>query len=323
MSLNLFATLSPLALVVLFLFLFALAVIVALWSLFALRSAPRSVETLRREPLQPSTNNRFMKRQPEVVDPEPFAELRGELATNSELPANHVSSSRVRMLKTLEPDPELELPQPKETTYGQLVNRQRALKKALPKLNLPKLTLPRPGASKPETPRAPKTGLPKPGLPKTDPTHTEARRVVPAREDTSTQPPLFETSRRKQIVQGDSSQTRPNQTLPNQTLPNQTLSPAPVIKPNPSVKPAGQPPVLPSQYQVRPKATEPRRVAPSQPVSQPSVQRRASEAAYAEQAKQQVPQPKPQEPRQPTKQTPDENEDAFDGFNRKNDDLGF
>ncbi len=209
------AAMSPLTLIVLLVFLFGVALVVALWSLLTLGSSPRAVAvaraprvTVKKVAPKPLPSNRFMKQRLE-------ADLKDEDVL-SELPTDHVSRSRVRILKTLEPDPELETPALKPTTYDQMVNRQRVPKTGLTKANLPKTGLPT------DTRRMdlPKTTTLNPSL--------ETKNVVPApsvvqpainlppkkitpplrsdADDTSTQPSLFETGRNKHIV--PSSDTR-------------------------------------------------------------------------------------------------------------------
>jgi hypothetical protein len=281
MNLNFLSALSPLATLVLLVFLFGIAVVVALWSLLTLGGGPRGVATKRvpkrekQEFIQPVRPNRFMRR-PVETSPE-------DNDLESELPTDHVSQSRVKILKTLEPDPDIETPQFKPTTYDQMVNRQR----------VPKTLVPKPGSPKPE---ALNTGLPKngrgtPGHGVSEPTLPPRRIVMPQptptsqptpktplrtdAEDTSTQPPLFETNKRRN-------------------------------------SPLKVPPIEPPHIQA-PQAQTPQ----TQPLQRkPSVQRQESEAAFRAtqgQADETPPKPKTQK----------EKDDAFEKFLRKNDDLSL
>jgi hypothetical protein len=287
MNLNFLSALSPLATLVLLVFLFAIAVVVALWSLLTLGSGPSGVAT-RRTPkrkeaefIQPVRPNRFLRQAAQSVPEE-------DNSLPSELPTDHVSQSRVRILKTLEPDPELEVPQFKPTTYDQMVNRQRVPKTGLPKLGLPKAEplntgLPKgaredlsmtgrgtPGHGATEaspplhrvvTPRAPTPAQPQ--VPNNAPLRSEV-------EDTSTQPSLFETGKRRSPSP-------------------QAMSPQPMQAPH---------------------------IQPPQRNPQPSVQRQESEAAFrASQGLREETPPKPK--------TQAEKDDAFEKFLRKNDDLSF
>lgn len=265
MNLDFLSTLSPLALLVLLFFLFAVAVVVALWSLLTLGSSPRGVAVVHaprtKKVEKPNRANRFMRQRLEESQSE---ESEDNLA--SELPTDHVSRSRVRILKTLEPDPELEVPQFKPTTYDQMVKGQRVPKTGLPKPDAPNTGLLKatptvandvrgatPRRIVPPSPTLPESQKPlnSPQMPRvpTPPLRTFRTDA----EDTSTQPSLFETGKRK--------------------------SP------------------------------------PSPP--QPSVQREESEAAFrASQGMKETPTPaKPK--------TQKENDDAFEQFLRKNDDLNF
>jgi hypothetical protein len=204
MNLNFLSTMSPLALLVLLFFLFAVAVVVALWSLLTLGSSPRGVAVVQaskpKKVEKPYRPNRFMRQRLENVQP-------NEDDLTSELPTDHVSRSRVRILKTLEPDPELEVPQFKPTTYDQMVNRQRVPKTGLPKSETINTGVPRPPSSasnevRGTTPRrivTPSSTLPESQTPLNTP---QPFRVPPSpphkdAEDTSTQPSLFETSKRQ------------------------------------------------------------------------------------------------------------------------------
>jgi hypothetical protein len=193
MNFNFLSTLSPLALLVLLFFLFAVAVVVALWSLLTLSSSPRGVAAVHPPKAKkietPSRPNRFMRQRLETTQDE----SKDDIA--SELPTSHVSRSRVKILKTLEPDPDLEVPHFKPTTYDQVVKGQRAPKTSLP--NALNTGLPRPPANTSDaTPR--RTPTPSFSLPETPVTIPPPPRN-PLRTDvtdTSTQPPLFETSKR-------------------------------------------------------------------------------------------------------------------------------
>lgn len=294
MNLNFLSALSPLATLVLLVFLFAIAVVVALWSLLTLGSSPRGVATKRahkrekNEFIQPIKPNRFMRRPLERAQEE-------DTGLTSELPTDHVSQSRVRILKTLEPDPELEVPQFKPTTYDQMVNRQRVPKTGLPKTESLNTGLPKtaredipttgrgtPGHGVPPEPTTPPRRLVVPQPPTmTQPTVTQSPMTqpptpnkVPLRaeaEDTSTQPSLFETSKRR------------------------------------------NPPLQPPQIQA-PQIQPPQR--------RPSVQRQESEAAFRASQSQQGQGLKDDET-PPKPKTQAEKDDAFEKFLRKNDDLGF
>jgi hypothetical protein len=206
MNLSFLSTLSPLSLLVLLFFLFAIAVVVALWSLLTLGSSPRGVVVVHTPKVKkvdkPSRPNRFIRQH--LGTPQ-TQQAEDDIA--SELPTDHVSRSRVRILRTLEPDPELEVPQVKPTTYDQMVKGQRVPKTGLPKpeainTGLPKAapsanrdtrsTPPRrlstPSSTLPES-QTP-LNIPQPPRVPTPPRHTDA-------EDTSTQPSLFETSKRQ------------------------------------------------------------------------------------------------------------------------------
>jgi hypothetical protein len=315
------STMSPLALIVLLMFLFAIALVVALWSLLTFSSSPRALAVVRAprvkvkrvaaEP-KPLRSNRFMK-------PALEAEVEEEEVI-SELPTNHVSRSRVRILKTLEPDPELETPAFKPTTYDQMVNRQRVPKTDLPKANLPRTGLP---TDLTGTTASLNTGLPKPArevaAPKTS--LREANRTAPEPirprplqpsaiqpsaiqqplnvptqaptpllrndgEDTSTQPSLFEANRKRpQPSAQQQNPVRPESV--QQGLPPRDVPPRQTPLPQPALK---QP-------------------APRQP----SVQREESEAAFRASQSAEPAKPKTQK----------EKEEAFENFLRKNDDLGF
>jgi hypothetical protein len=288
MNLNFLSAMSPLAALVLLVFLFAIAVVVALWSLLTLGSSPRGVATTRlkrerekNEFVQPVRPNRFIRRQPETT-PEDT-----DLA--SELPTNHVSQSRVRMLKTLEPDPELEVPQLKPTVYDQMVGRQRVPKTTLPKTGLPKVEplntgLPKrvqeDGSSGRGVPNLPplRTVLPQPPViaqPQTVRSPVPNKPPLSTTEDTSTQPALFETGKRR---------TPPLQTPQSQVTP---------------------------QHQAAPQR---------QP--QPSIQRQESEAAFrASQGSKTSGNKEEENPPKP--KTQGEKDDAFEKFLRQHDDLGF
>jgi hypothetical protein len=205
MNLNFLSTLSPLAILVLLFFLFAVAVVVALWSLLTLGSSPRGVAAVHRskpkkaeQPLRP---NRFMRRQPDTQQPED-----DDIA--SELPTSHVSRSRVRILKTLEPDPDLEVPQFKPTTYDQMVKGQRVPKTGLPKTDALPTGLKPKAAPTPtnDVPVATPPRMVTPSLTVLDlqtPLDIPQAPKVPTsplrtnNEDTSTQPSLFETNKRQ------------------------------------------------------------------------------------------------------------------------------
>lgn len=200
---------SPLALLVLLFFLFAVAVVVALWSLLTLGSSPRGVAVVHapkpKKVEKPARPNRFIRQRLETPQTE-----QAEDDIISELPTDHVSRSRVRILKTLEPDPELEVPQFKPTTYDQMVKGQRVPKTGLPKPDAPTTGLPKatstanndvrgatPRRIVPPSPTLPESqtplNLPQPPRVPTPPLRTFRTDV----EDTSTQPYLFETGKRK------------------------------------------------------------------------------------------------------------------------------
>jgi hypothetical protein len=208
MNFDFLSTLSPLALLVLLFFLFAVAVVVALWSLLTLGSSPRGVAVVQQpkpkkieQPLRP---NRFMRQRletPQVQQPNEDDDL------TSELPTSHVSRSRVKILKTLEPDPELEVPQFKPTTYDQLVKGQRVPKTGLPKADAPAKPKAAPVETKLLTKHVPApphiVTPPLTVLELQPPLHTTQQPRVPTSplrtnsEDMSTQPSLFETGKRQ------------------------------------------------------------------------------------------------------------------------------
>lgn len=293
---NFLSALSPLSLLVLLVFLFAIALVVALWSLLTLGSSPRALAVVRPRKartmeIKPLPSNRFMKQKAE--------EEKVEEALESELPTNHVSRSRVRILKTLEPDPELETPAFKPTTYDQMVNRQRVPKKNLPKVNLPKTGLPSLTTGLPKqareigAPKAPlreanrleptvvRTSQPpaiQPPLP--TPLQVPTPPTPPLRtntEDTSTQPALFDTGRSKR------------------TIPPKPVSQQAPVEPEPPLQAFRQVP------------------------RKPSVQREESEAAFrASQGLETKSSDSESKPK-----TQKEKDEAFENFLRKNDDLSF
>ena len=210
MNLNFLSTLSPLAIIVLLFFLFAVAVVVALWSLLTLGSSPRGVAVVQQpkakkieQPLRP---NRFMRQRLETPQAQQLDED-DDLA--SELPTSHVSRSRVKILKTLEPDPELEVPQFKPTTYDQLVKGQRVPKTGLPKAEVlpakPKVAPLETKSPTKDVPASPPRIVTPPltVLELQPPLNNPQQPRVPTSplrinsEDTSTQPSLFETGKRQ------------------------------------------------------------------------------------------------------------------------------
>lgn len=256
------AAMSPLSLIVLLVFLSGVALVVALWSLLTLGGGPKGVAVARapkaakepkvakepratkeskiaREPRarvrvkkdepQPLPSNRFMKQplEPDLDNPDLDNEDLGNKDIASELPTDHVSRSRVRILKTLEPDPELETPAFKPTTYDQMVNRQRVPKTGLPKMNVPKTGLPT-DALRSESKPAKEVTPPRAPLEKNvsnvAPPATPPRKITPPlpsdSEDTSTQPSLFETGRRSEknkpghLAESSKAQEAPNLSPP-------------------------------------------------------------------------------------------------------------
>jgi hypothetical protein len=212
------SAMSPLALIVLLVFLFAVALVVALWSLLTLGSSPRGVAVARipkrkkvSQP-KPLPSNRFMKQRLE-------ADLKNEDVL-SELPTDHVSRSRVRILKTLEPDPELETPAFKPTTYDQIVKSQRVPKTASPKASLPKTELITDSLHI-DTPK-PVSDITVPKVaPRVEPTIQQAFNAPPRApssplrgntEDTSTQPSLFDSrNKRPETPKPQPVEPRPHQ----------------------------------------------------------------------------------------------------------------
>jgi hypothetical protein len=297
------SALPPLTLLVLLVFLFAIALVVALWSLLTLGVGPRTLAVARAPrakkvkatTIKPLPSNRFMKQKVEEKTDEDVA---------SELPTNHVSRSRVRILKTLEPDPELETPAFKPTTYDQLVNRQRAPKKSLPKVNsgLPTDSL-NAGLSR----QAREIGAPKTPL-------REANRPVPEvhtlktvqqpvvqqptpktpslradTEDTSTQPSLFEARNRRVVP------------APRQQTP---------VEPEPPLQEFRQVPRKPSvQREESEAAFRASQGSDTQSLDSQSLDTQGLDTKRLDS------QVKPK--------TQKEKDEAFENFLRKNDDLGF
>jgi hypothetical protein len=319
------STLPPLALIVLLVFLFAVALVVALWSLLTLGMGPRSIGVVRvprakqvkKADLQPLPSNRFMRQQGmkqqgmKQQRMKQQVEEASEEDVASELPTNHVSRSRVKILKTLEPDPELETPAFKPTTYDQLVNRQRVPKTALPKANLPKTGLPTDALN---------TGLPKQareiGAPKTP--LREANRLEPTAVRTS-QPPVPPPIQPPVVQPPLAVPPRVSAPAPRTDLEDTSTQPslfeAGRAKRTPA-KPAPQP-QPPQQH--NPVEPEPPLQKFQQVPRKPSVQREESEAAFrasqGSDTKKVDAQPKPK--------SQQEKDEAFNNFLRKNDDLGF
>jgi hypothetical protein len=286
------SAMSPLSLIVLLVFLFGVALVVALWSLLTLGSSPRGIATPRAARIQrpekvrtvqpkpakskanelkPLPSNRFMKQRLEAdLGDNVTSSSKDDLV--SELPTDHVSRSRVRILKTLAPDPELETPAFKPTTYDQMVNRQRVPKTTLPKMNLPR------------------TGLPADALRSPPPTHLN---TTPSPE-----PPKQHTQPQQSSVPelGSEAALQPPLTLPRRVTAPPRVSTTEDTSTQPSLFEAGR----------KRAALEPEPPRPPQP----SVQREASEAAF-----------KNSQPATPKSQQ--EKDEAFENFLRKNDDLGF
>ncbi len=308
---------------------------VALWSLLTLGSSPRGVATasiprtsIKKAPLrkttvkkaiaknaaapQPLPSNRFMKQRLE-------ADLNDE-DVSSELPADHVSRSRVRILKTLEPDPELETPAFKPTTYDQIVKSQRVPKTSLPKAHLPQANL--------SQVSLPKVNLPRTGLP-TDSRHAtdslQADLPRPTREVTAPKLLPRETASQPRAVQP-----------PLATPPRAPLSPRRIDAEDTSTQPslfeAGKTKrpdslKLTEQEAAHPEPVDPEPALLQVPAEfrlrQPSVQREESEAAFrGSQNNSQEPNSQDSEI-SPKPKTQREKDEAFKNFLRKNDDLGF
>jgi hypothetical protein len=307
---NFFANMSPLALLVLLVFLFAIAVVVALWSLLTLASSPRSLafvparkakvkkNRLQVEKDKPLRPNRFLKQslEPEQED------------VTSELPAEHVSRSRVRILKTLEPDPDVEIPQFKPTTYDQMVNRQR-----VPRPSVPRPSVPRAGLAKTESL---KLGLPKTGLPRATSLITN--------DPVTNDPSVSNETASDDTVPGPTIRRVIQPPMPELQMPELQM---PEIQSNLNIPPRAQPSpgtrsdaedtsTQPSLFSPKPKQSQESKGQEPQRLPQPSVQRQASEEAYQQgQRKKEI---APLKPR-----TQAEKDDAFEQFLRKNDDLGF
>jgi hypothetical protein len=302
------STLSPLALLVLLVFLFGVALVVALWSLLTLGSSPRTlalrtprVKKVKVVEPQPLSSNRFMRRR-EQKEEEVFEE-----EVESELPTDHVSRSRVRILKTLEPDPELEAPAFKPTTYDQLVNRQRIPKTALPKVELRKTSSPAESlnAPLPQPPR--EIGAPKMSL-------REANRLAPEPPRPSQQP-IQRQPAQSSLQQPLIPAPKPANPTPHKTAEDTSTQPALFEAGKKTRVPPQQTPVEP----------EPPLQGFRQVPRQPSVQRAESEAAFrASQGQDVKSSGTPATPETPNKsKTQKEKDEAFENFLRKNDDLGF
>lgn len=331
------SALSPLTLIVLLVFLFGVALVVALWSLLTLSSSPHAlavraskVKKLETIP-QPLSSNRFMKRK----EPEEVADSGEDV--ESELPTDHVSRSRVRILKTLEPDPELETPAFKPTTYDQLVNRQRVPKTALPKVDLRKSGL---AADSPSTATSKPAGISKSpreiGAPKLPP--REANRLPPEA--------LRPSAPRPSNASQPNTSARPVQPPPTaqHSLQEPLNIPTPPQPPRPPLRTSTedtstQPALFEAGKKTRANPTPQTPVEPEPPLEgftpkqqpqpqkprQASVQRAESEAAFrASQSSDTKNQGTPanSEPAS-TPKTQKEKDEAFENFLRKNDDLSF
>jgi hypothetical protein len=298
MNLNFLSAMSPLTLLVLLVFLFAIAVVVALWSLFTLGSSPRGIASIRTSKAsthkvskekafaRPLRTNRFMK-QPLETEPEDIA---------SELPTNHVSRSRVRILKTLEPDPEVEIPQFKPTTYDQMVNRQRAPKTSVPTANTsnPMNVSKAMNVSKP-------TGVPKTGLP------TDSLSSNPPK-------PTREVLAPKESLRGMDKPDTSRPTPPK--IVRQPLASPPRVSTPPLRAPAEDTSTQPLLFETRKRQDPPKQ-------AHPSVQRQESEEAFRASQGLKETEHTAQTETQRKPKTQAEKDDAFEQFLRKHDDLGF